>query len=71
MYEYRCDERLKVKSDTEGPIRLTYTGFIMNQLKRELQRRQKYQCRYDERLKTKAEGSTRLTYTGCRGGLEH
>ena len=53
MYEYRCDERLKIKA--EGPIRLTYTGFIMNQLKRELQRRQKYQCRYDERLKTKAE----------------
>jgi hypothetical protein len=25
MYEYRCDERLKVK--TEGSTRLTYTGF--------------------------------------------
>jgi hypothetical protein len=25
MYEYRCDERLKVKS--EGSMRLAYTGF--------------------------------------------
>ena len=26
MYEYRCDERLKVKG--EGSTRLTYTGLI-------------------------------------------
>jgi hypothetical protein len=26
LYECRCDERLKTKA--EGPIRLTYTGFL-------------------------------------------
>jgi hypothetical protein len=79
MYECRCDERLKTKS--EKSTRLGYSGYIGNEaenffvyyesIKRELKRRLIYEYRCDERLKTKNEESTGLGDTGLVVELEH
>ena len=79
IYECRCDERLKAK--TEVSTCLTYTGLIgdwtkmsvvyYESIKRELKTRPIYECRCDERIKAKGEESTRLAYTGLLGELEH
>ena len=61
IYECRCDERLKTK--TEKSTRLVYTGFLhffvyYESRKTEVKTRPIYECRCDERLKTKTEKST-------------
>ena len=71
MYECRCDERLKTKS--EKSTRRSYTGFLgelehpkislfvyYESINRGLKRRLIYDYRYDERLKTKNEESTHM-----------
>ena len=83
MYECRCDERLKTK--TEESTRLAYTGLVVElehlkdedifvyyeSIKRELKIRCIYECRCDERLQTKTKEFTRLAYTGLVVELEH
>ena len=67
IFDCRCDERLKSKS--EGSTRLVYTRcreepFVYYEsLKREVKTKPICECRCDERLKTKVEESTRLACT--------
>jgi hypothetical protein len=70
IYEYRCDERLKTKSE-ESMWRGVSEIFFWISIKRELKRRPIYEYRYNERLKTKTEESTRLSDTGLVVELEH
>ncbi len=57
IYEYRCDERLKM--------------FIIKSIKRELKTRPIYDCRCDERLEPKDDESTYLSCTGLFEELEY
>ena len=77
IYECRCDERLKSK--TEESTRLAYTWLLgelleiygcllfIKRVKRELKTRPIYECRCDERLKTKAEDVNRRDVCECDG----
>ncbi len=69
-YEYRCDERLKTK--TEESTHLTdnelykkmFILFIIKSIKRELKTRPVYDCRCDERLEPKYDEFKCLAYSG-------
>ena len=67
IYECRCDERLKPKSEESTLLTYTDLTFVYYEsMTRELKTRPIYNCRCDERRKTKTEESTCLTYT--KGG---
>ncbi len=74
MYECRCNERLKTKS--EKSTRLTYTGLLRcfvyyESINRKLKIKCICECRCYERLQTKTKEFTLLVYTGLVVELEH
>ena len=73
MYECRCNERLKAKTEVSTPLSDTYWRkfYYEQQINPEIKRIHISGCRCDERLKAKTDESKSLTYTGLNGDLEH
>jgi hypothetical protein len=64
IYECRCDERLKTKSEKSTRLSYTVVFVYYESRKRELKIRLMNEGRCDEKLKARVEESTCLTYTG-------